>query len=111
DMGGWQSRDTAKAFADYAGYVAEKLSDRVHHFFTINEFRSFVDMGHHGKEVSVAGGTMTIAIAPGLKLSASELTQVRHHGVLAHGMAVQAIPARGISGKNVGPGQGIELSP
>jgi Glycosyl hydrolase family 1 len=29
---GWQSRDTAKAFADYAGYVAEKLSDRVHHF-------------------------------------------------------------------------------
>ena len=39
DKGGWQSRDTAKAFADYAGYVAEKLSDRVGHFFTIKEFR------------------------------------------------------------------------
>ncbi|MCE9574327.1 MAG: family 1 glycosylhydrolase, partial [Deltaproteobacteria bacterium] len=26
--GGWQSRDTAKAFADYAGHVAAKLSDR-----------------------------------------------------------------------------------
>jgi beta-glucosidase len=25
---GWQSRDTAKAFADYAGYIAEKLSGR-----------------------------------------------------------------------------------
>jgi beta-glucosidase len=37
DNGGWQSRDTAKAFADFAGYMAEKLSDRVHHFFTLNE--------------------------------------------------------------------------
>ena len=35
--------DTAKAFADYAGYIAEKLSDRVRHFFTINEFSSFID--------------------------------------------------------------------
>ena len=28
DRGGWQNRDTAEAFADYAGYVVEKLSDR-----------------------------------------------------------------------------------
>jgi beta-glucosidase len=26
--GGWRSRDTAQAFADYASYVAEQLSDR-----------------------------------------------------------------------------------
>src|SRR5262245_45338674 len=39
---GWQSKDTAKAFADYAGYVAQQLGDRVKHYFTINEFRSFV---------------------------------------------------------------------
>jgi beta-glucosidase len=69
DKGGWQNRDTTKAFADYAGYMCEKLCDRVHHFFTINEFRSFVDMGHHGKPVPVAGGTMTIELAPGLKLA------------------------------------------
>jgi beta-glucosidase/6-phospho-beta-glucosidase/beta-galactosidase len=25
DRGGWETRDTAEAFADYAGYVAEKL--------------------------------------------------------------------------------------
>src|SRR5215510_12500024 len=49
EIGGWQNRDTPKAFANYAGYMAEKLSDRVRHFFTINEFRSFVDMGYHGK--------------------------------------------------------------
>jgi hypothetical protein len=29
---GWESRDTAKAFADYASYVAEKLSGRIKHF-------------------------------------------------------------------------------
>ena len=51
DKGGWQSRDIPKAFADYAGYVAEKLSDRIHHFFTINEFRSFTEAGYHGFEI------------------------------------------------------------
>ncbi len=30
DKGGWQNRDTAKAFAEYAA-VAEHLSDRVTH--------------------------------------------------------------------------------
>jgi beta-glucosidase len=32
--GGWQSRDTAYAFADYAGYVTGRLSDRIHNFMT-----------------------------------------------------------------------------
>ena len=108
DKGGWQNRDTAKAFADYAGYVAEKLSDRVRHFFTINEFRSFVDMGHQAKVVNVPGGTMTISIAPGLNLAPGELNQVRHHAVLAHGMAVQAIRAKGKAGTKVGPAEVLE---
>ena len=107
DKGGWQSRDTVKAFADYAGYMAEKLSDRVHHFFTINEFRSFVDAGHHGYKTNVPGGTMTISIAPGLRLSPGELNQVRHHAVLGHGMAVQAIRAKGKPGTKVGPAEVI----
>src|SRR5262245_37344774 len=51
DKGGWQSRDTAKAFADYAGSMAEKLGDRVRHFFTINEFRSFTEAGYRGFEI------------------------------------------------------------
>src|SRR4051794_5544370 len=29
--GGWESRETSKAFADYAGYVAGRLTDRVKH--------------------------------------------------------------------------------
>jgi beta-glucosidase len=101
DKGGWQSRDTVKAFGDHAGYVAEKLSDRVRHFFTINEFCSLVDMGHHGVNVEVPGGTMTISLTPGLKLSPGELNQVRHYAVLAHGMAVQAIRAESKEGTKV----------
>jgi beta-glucosidase len=110
DKGGWQNRDTVKAFADYTGYMAEKLSDRVGHFFTINEFRSFVDIGHHGHEVTIPGGSVTLSIAPGLKLPPGELNQVRHHAVLAHGMAVQAIRAKGKSGTKVGPAEVILCS-
>ena len=110
DKGGWQSRDIAKAFGEYAGYMAEKLSDRVRHFFTINEFRSFVDMGFQAKAVNVSGGTITPAMAPGLKLAPGELNQVRHHSVLAHGMAVQAIRAKGKAGTKVGPAENIETA-
>jgi len=101
--GGWQSKDTAKAFADYAGYIAEQLGDRVKHFFTINEFRSFVEGGYQGFDIQVGGGkTVHLGGAPGLRLSNAELNQVRHHAVLGHGFAVQAIRARGRSGTKVG---------
>ena len=61
-FGGWTSRDTAKAFADYAGHVAARLSDRVTHFFTINECSRLVHLGHG-----------VGADAPGLKLSATRI--------------------------------------
>ncbi len=51
--GGWQSRETSKAFGDYSGYVASHLSDRVKNFFTINEFRSFVEIGHRGLDLMI----------------------------------------------------------
>src|ERR1700733_10511871 len=89
--GGWQSRDTSKAFADYAGYVSKNLSDRVGHFFTINEFTCFTDLGYK-----------TGKFAPGLKLPDAQVNQIRHHAVLAHGMAVQAIRANAKSGTQIG---------
>jgi beta-glucosidase len=92
EVGGWQSRETPQAFAEYAGYVAGKLSDRVKHFFTINEFYSFVEFGH-GSGVN----------APGLKLPPAELNQVRHHAVLGHGLATEAIRAKAKPGTRVGP--------
>jgi len=93
DKGGWQSRDTAKAFGDYAGYVAKGLGDRVKHFFTLNEFQNFVDMGHRGVDLVVQGKPVKIELAPGLKLDQGALNQVAHHAVLAHGLGVQAIRA------------------
>jgi beta-glucosidase len=97
-FGGWESRDTPKAFADYAGFVVEKLSDRVKHFFTINEFTTFVEWGHG-----------TGLFAPGLKLPPARLNQVRHHAVLAHGLAVQAIRAKARPGTKVGPAENITV--
>jgi beta-glucosidase len=110
DKGGWQSRDTTRAFADYAGYMAEKLSDRIKHFFTINEFYTFVDMGHRGIESKVGGGTVSIEVALGLKLAPAELNQVRHHSVLAHGLSVQAIRAKGKKGIKCGPAENINIA-
>jgi beta-glucosidase len=89
--GGWQSRDTSKAFGEYAGYIAKHLSDRVGHFFTTNEFVCFTDLGY--KEGR---------FAPGLKLPDAQVNQIRHHAILGHGMAVQAIRANAKSGTQVG---------
>jgi beta-glucosidase len=89
--GGWESRDTSKAFADYAAYVAKRLSDRVSHFFTTNEFVCFTDLSYK-----------TGQFAPGKKLPPAQVNQVRHHGILAHGLAVQAIRANAKSGTLVG---------
>jgi beta-glucosidase len=97
--GGWQNRDTAKAFADYAGFMAGKLSDRVHRFMTVNELRCFTDLGH---QVGIH--------APGLKLPAAEVNQVRHHGVLAHGLGVQSIRANVRPGTEVGIADNTSIS-
>jgi beta-glucosidase len=53
DYGGWIGKETVAAFAEYAGYVAARLSDRVRHISTINEFRSFVEGGYQGFDVQV----------------------------------------------------------
>ena len=96
DRGGWESRDTAEAFAAYAGFVASKLGDRVSHFFTLNEIRTFVELGY-------GNGTF----APGLVLPKARLYQVRHHAVLGHGLAVQAVRANSRGNIKVGMAENI----
>lgn len=90
-FGGWQSPETSKAFAAYAELVAKRLSDRIHHFFTINEFSCFTDDGYATGEK-----------APGKKLAPAAVNQVRHNALLAHGLAVQAIRAASRPGTQVG---------
>ena len=91
DKGGWENRDTAKAFADYAGYTAGKLSGTVKHFMTMNEMRTFVEHGY-GDGIH----------APGLQVGTKRLAQLTHFVVLGHGMAVQAIRAQTRPGTKVG---------
>jgi beta-glucosidase len=89
--GGWQNRDTASAFGDYAHYIGGQLADRVSHFMTVNEIRCFTDLSY---KVGVH--------APGLQLPPAQVNQVRHHGVLAHGLGVQGLRAVVRPGTQIG---------
>lgn len=89
--GGWQSKDVAKIFADYAGLAVKHLSDRVKNFITVSEPTCFVDEGYrYGSD------------APGLKLTNAQVMQVTHNVLLGHGLAVQAVRANGRPGTKVG---------
>jgi beta-glucosidase len=108
---GWRSAETSKAFADYAGYVAGHLGDSIKHWFTINEFASFVEGGYQQIEVDVGGGKkINMGGAPGMALNPAELKQVRHHAVLGHGLAVQAIRASAPAGTKVGFAENIRVA-
>lgn len=89
--GGWQSRDTAHAFADYSAAACKHLNDRVKNFITISEITAFVDAGYRF-------GTD----APGLKLTNAQVAQVTHNVLLGHGLAVQALRANAHAGTRIG---------
>jgi beta-glucosidase len=110
EYGGWQSRETVNAFAEYSGFVARKLSDRVSRFVTLNAIRSFVDSGHQGFEAEAGGRKVPLAGAPGLRLPAAALNQVRLHAVLAQALSVQAIRAMGRKGTQCGPAENLNTA-
>ena len=99
DKGGWENRDTAHAFADYAGYTAGKLSDKVRHFMTMNEMRTFVEHGYGDGEH-----------APGLQVDPKRLAQLTHYVVLAHGLGVQAVRASARQGTRVGIADNVQAT-
>jgi beta-glucosidase len=81
ERGGWLNRDTAYAFSDYAGVVADRLGDRVHWWLTHNEpwcsaYLGFA-LGSH---------------APGLR-DRQLAVQAGHHLLLSHGLAVACMRA------------------
>ncbi|MBD7919584.1 beta-glucosidase [Cellulomonas sp. Sa3CUA2] len=79
DQGGWTSRSTAYAFAEYARVVARALGDRIHLWTTLNEPWCSAFLGY-GSGVH----------APGVTDPAAALAAV-HHLNLAHGLAATAI--------------------
>jgi beta-glucosidase len=81
---GWESKECASVFADYASVVAKRLGDRLSGIFTINEFVCFLDMGYTAGEM---------IFAPGKVVTKQQLNQARHHAVYGHGLAAQAVRA------------------
>jgi len=70
----------------------------VKNFFTINEFGAFVELGYRWG-----------IHAPGLKLPPGRFNQTRHHAVLGHGLAVQAIRAKAKAGTKVGLAENMTI--
>jgi beta-glucosidase len=84
DEGGWQNREIADRFADYAAVVYEGLGDGVAWWMTHNEPWCTAALGHR------------IGIhAPGIRGEAAEV-RAAHHVLLSHGRAVEAYRASGL---------------
>jgi beta-glucosidase len=89
ERGGWMSRDTVAAFADYTHAVTARLGDRVKHWMTHNEPWCVAHLGYDSGEH-----------APGMKDPAGALAAA-HHLLLSHGRACPVI-RENVSGAQVG---------
>jgi beta-glucosidase len=89
DIGGWESREVAYRFADYAEVVVKALGDRVPVWLTINEPKTVVQNGY------LFGNH-----APGFR-NPDAAYLCAHHLQLGHGLGVQALRAN--SAGRVGP--------
>jgi len=81
DRGGWRSRETVGAFADYTELMARLLGDRVENWITQNEPWVASMLGHRDG-VFAPGGT-----------DMGEALTVAHHLLVSHGTAAQALRA------------------
>ena len=79
--GGWQNRDTASWFAEYAQLTVRRLGDRVKHWATFNEPNCACVKGYGDGEH-----------APGIRGRLSALTAI-HVMNLAHGLGIEAMRA------------------
>jgi beta-glucosidase len=90
DRGGWEHRDSAHWFSDYATVLFDTLGDRVPQWLTINESKVIAQQGYqYGR------------MAPG-KSDMSASGKVIHHLNLAHGQAVRSFRASPATGQ-IGP--------
>lgn len=78
--GGWLNPEITEWFGNYAKLVAERFSDRVKNFFTLNEPQCFVGLGF-----------LTGEHAPGIKAPIQDTFEMSHNVLKAHGRAVQML--------------------
>lgn len=79
-MGGWMNEKSPDWFAEYAAVAADRFSDRVTKFITINEPQTFIGMGYSTGE-----------FAPGIMSMHRDLFQMTHNVLKAHGKAAIAL--------------------
>ena len=101
DRGGWASRETAEAFADYAAAVYARLGDRVRTWTTLNEPWCSAYLGY-------ASGMH----APGRADPADAFAAV-HHLNLAHGLATRTLRSAGAQtiGITLNPAAVVPMDP
>lgn len=96
EKGGWENRDTASAFAEYADALSRRLGDRVRHWLT-----------HHEPWHNAYHGYATGEIAPGVRGGWRAGLQAAHHILRSHGEAVPVLRANGGAGTQVGIALGL----
>ncbi len=87
DVGGWNNRDIAEWYADYADYVFQRLGDRVKNWITLNEPWVMAFVGHMFGEH-----------APGMR-DAYAAFSVVHNELRAHSKAVRAFREENLGGE------------
>jgi beta-glucosidase len=85
DEGGWENRDVAHRFADYADVLFQALGNTVPVWLTLNEPKTVVNVGY------IQG-----VHAPGIS-DPAKAYKALHHMLLGHGLAVQAFRARNLT--------------
>ena len=81
--GGWPARETAERFAEYADLTVGALGDRVRFWTTLNEPWCSSFLGYSAGEHAPGRHDPAAAVA------------ANHHLLLGHGLATQALRARG----------------
>lgn len=89
--GGWMNPEIVEWFGQYARLVAERFSDRVKYFFTLNEPQCFVCLGF-----------LQGCHAPGVKAPLRDTFEMAHNALKAHGRAVQMLRAYGKQNVQIG---------
>ncbi len=90
ETGGWESRDTALRFGDYAAIVYDALGADVQTYLTLNEPKTVLNVGYrYGSH------------APG-KQDERAASIATHHMLLGHGLAVEALRAAAVESQ-IGP--------
>ena len=89
EKGGWCNRESVDWFAEYTALVADRLGDRVKHFFTFNEISVFIK------------GIINGVHAPGIQTTPDYYVKAFHNILCAHGRAVQVLREK-VDGVKVG---------